>query len=105
MQSKTGRFGVGLLGLGLSLKERDLDLQRSQGLGSGKWGLKVVIECSFSGSIWVSGVYHISEVSLGVRAVTRSFTGSICRSERWGLYSHLVGRGDEVLWGILWVRW
>lgn len=38
------------------------------------------------------GVCYISEVSLGVRAMTGSLTGSVYRSNRQGLYSRLMGQ-------------
>lgn len=51
-----------------------------------------MIEGLFAGSIWVSGVCYISEVSLEVRAVTGSLMGSVYRSKRQGLYSYLMGQ-------------
>lgn len=54
-----GRFGVRILGPELSHRGKGLGFQGShlggQGLGPGRWGLKV-IEHLFSGSIWVLGM-------------------------------------------------
>lgn len=67
IESKIGRFGVGLLGLELTLRERLWFIGVSFG-GLG-FGIREMAsqsnECLFSGFIGVPGVRHISKVSLG----------------------------------------
>lgn len=101
-----GSFGVRILGLELSLRGGIwfTGVSRGgQGLGSGRWGPKMVTKRSFPGSAWVPGIWQISEVSLGVRAVAGSPMGSVCQSGRWrSLSSTCRSGGDDVFWALLW---